>query len=138
MLLAIGRYTRQFLPLNTKSPGNLNKPSRPSINKIAPASAIKTPVRINSLPICWGPNSITSSVVRPRLIYNSIYFFTRRFDFSGYLLSLVCVPSQYGGFFVCLQPHKATFFASVNFISTGVIPVLSRACEPSQNGWFAE
>jgi hypothetical protein len=52
--------------------------------------------------------------------------------------SLVCVPSQNGGFPVRLQPHKATFFASLNVNSTGAIPVLSLACEPSQNGWFAE
>jgi hypothetical protein len=54
------------------------------------------------------------------------------------IYSFVCEPSQYGGLPVLLQPHRATFFASVNVISTGVIPVLSRACAPSQKGWAAD
>ncbi len=43
------------------------------------------------------------------------------------------VPSQNGGFLVCLQPQKATRFFSVNSTSIGEneVPV----CEPSQNGW---
>ena len=44
-----------------------------------------------------------------------------------------CVPSQNGGFLVCLQPQKATRFFSVNSTSIGEneVPVW----EPSQNGW---
>jgi hypothetical protein len=43
-----------------------------------------------------------------------------------------CVPSQNGGFLVCLQPQKATRFFSVNSTSIGEkdVPV----CEPSQKG----
>jgi hypothetical protein len=42
------------------------------------------------------------------------------------------VPSQNGGFLVCLQPQKATRFFSVNSTSIGEndVPV----CEPSQKG----
>lgn len=45
-----------------------------------------------------------------------------------------CVPSQNGGFLVCLQPQKASRFFSVNSTSIGEndVPV----CEPSQKGWL--
>ena len=50
--------------------------------------------------------------------------------------SVLCVPSQNGGVFVCLHWQSATCFFSVNENSTGVIPV--PLCDPSQNGWFLE
>ncbi len=43
-----------------------------------------------------------------------------------------CVPSQNGGFFVCLHPHQATRFFSVSSTSTGECSV--PVWDPSQNG----
>ncbi len=47
----------------------------------------------------------------------------------------VCVLSQYGGFFVRLQPHQAMVLFDSSFTVTGVMPV--PAWEPSQKGWVA-
>jgi hypothetical protein len=49
---------------------------------------------------------------------------------------LLCIPSQKGGFFVCLQPHQATVRDSVITTFTGSKPV--PWCEPSQNGCFLD
>jgi hypothetical protein len=46
--------------------------------------------------------------------------------------SVWCVPSQKGGFFVCLHWHNATSFVSVSVNSSGSMPVPS--WEPSQKG----
>ena len=51
---------------------------------------------------------------------------------DGLYYSFECVPSQYGLFFDCLQPHQAIFFALSIETFIGLIPVLSRSWEPSQ------
>lgn len=58
MQLAMGRYIRQFLPPNCRSPGNLNRPTRPSNTISAPSTTIAIPAKSNHLPICCGPKSI--------------------------------------------------------------------------------
>src|SRR3954451_5270609 len=50
--------------------------------------------------------------------------------------SCLCVPSQNGICFECLQAHQATVPASL--ISTFCGPSPVPLCEPSQNGWLAE
>ena len=53
---------------------------------------------------------------------------------SNHFGSLLCEPSQNGLVFACLQPHHATFLASVivSIFGTKLVP----ACEPSQYGCF--
>jgi hypothetical protein len=51
--------------------------------------------------------------------------------------SLLCVPSQNGGFAVRLQPHQAAVLGFLISVSTGVMPVFNRSWDPSQNGWVS-
>src|SRR5262249_6789148 len=48
----------------------------------------------------------------------------------------LCVPSQNGGFVVCLQPHRYAVWSRSWVKITGLMPALLRVCEPSQNGWY--
>jgi len=57
-------------------------------------------------------------------------------DYTPWLVSFLCEPSQKGLPAVCLQPQSHTFCASVtvNFDGENSEPL----CEPSQNGWRFE
>jgi hypothetical protein len=52
--------------------------------------------------------------------------------------SLLCAPSQNGGFAVNLHPHQATVLGNFTSASTGFMPVSSLLWAPSQNGCFSE
>ena len=68
--------------------------------------------------------------------------FERKYDVrkkrTEFFYRLLCVLSQDGGDPVRLQPHHATTVSFATTVSTGLMPVLSFACDPLQKGCDGE
>jgi hypothetical protein len=63
-----------------------------------------------------------------------IYIFNIRLNDLFY--KLICEPSQYGGFLVCLQRHIAAVLVSSALKTLGVNSL--PACAPLHQGWFSD